>query len=549
MIPILVPLLLAFTALASAQIADLVVENAVIYTVDAKQPKAVALAVKDGKFIFVGQKIAPNLIGPQTQRIDAKGSTIIPGLIDSHTHLRGLGDLLTSNDFRRFKSPAEIALSLKQKADTAPNTTWITGRNWDQANWGDRMPSKADLDAVIPNHPVFLRRVDGHAAWVNTRALALAKVTRDTPDPPGGQIQRDAKGEPTGILVDRAIGLVARQIPAATAAQVEASLARAAQECARLGITGIHDAGIDRLSVEAYRRLTAQKKLPARVYAMIGGTGDLWDEFRKQGPVIDDRFSVRAIKLVSDGAMGSRGAAFWQPYSDDKANSGLLILSKAQIAETSKQALDTGFQVAVHAIGDKANSTVLEAFIEAFKAKGITGKNDKRFRVEHAQVIRLPDFGLFGQFDVIASIQSTHATSDMRWAAQRLGPDRLQGAWATNRFLKAGARIANGSDFPVEDPNPIWGFYAAFTRQDHSGNPPGGFLADQALSRERALQSFTLDGAYAAFEENKKGSITVGKFADFVLLDRDIMTIPSKEVIGAKVKLTVLGGEIVHRLP
>lgn len=533
--------------LAHAQVADLVVENAVIYTVDAKKPKAVALAVKDGKFLYVGDKVSPHL-GPNTQRIDAKGAAVIPGLIDSHTHLRGLGDLLTSNDFRRFKSPGEIALSLKQKADSSPSTFWITGRNWDQANWGDRMPTKADLDAVIPNHPVFLRRVDGHAGWANSRALALAKVTRDTPDPPGGQILKDAKGEPTGILVDRAMALVTRNIPAATPAQVEASLARAAQECARLGITTIHDAGIDRLTVEAYRRLQAKKQLPVRVYAMLGGTGELWDEFRKSGPVIDERLSFRALKLVSDGAMGSRGAAFWQPYTDDKANSGILILSKEQITETSKQALDAGFQVAVHAIGDKANSIVLEAFIDAFKAKGITGKNDKRFRVEHAQVIRLPDFALFGQYDVIASIQSTHATSDMRWAAQRLGPDRLNGAWATNRFLKAGARIANGSDFPVEDPNPIYGFYAAFTRQDHAGNPPGGFLPDQVLSRARALESFTLDGAYASFEESKKGSITVGKLADFLILDRDIMTVAPREVIGTKIKLTVLNGEVVYRL-
>ena len=547
MIPILVPLALFLAALAYGQVADLVVENAVIYTVDAKKPKAVALAVKDGRFIYVGEKVTAH-VGPHTQRIDAKGGTIIPGLIDSHTHLRGLGDLLTSNDFRRFKSPSEIALSLRSKADSSPSTIWITGRNWDQANWGDRMPTKSDLDAQIRTHPVFLRRVDGHAGWANSRALELAKITRNTPDPPGGQILKDAKGEPTGILVDRAMALVTKLIPPATPQQVEASLARAAAECARLGITTIHDAGIGRLEVEAYRRLTAKKQLPVRVYAMIGGTGDLWDEFRKSGPVIDDRLSFRALKLVSDGAMGSRGAAFWQPYSDDKANSGLLILSKEQIEKTAEQALDAGFQVAVHAIGDKANSTVLEAYMEAFKAKGITGKNDKRFRIEHAQVIRLPDFALFGQYDVIASIQSTHATSDMRWAQQRLGPDRLQGAWATNRFLKAGAHIANGSDFPVEDPNPIYGFYAAFTRQDQQGHPPGGFLPDQLLSRERALQSFTLDGAYASFEENKKGSITVGKLADFLILDRDIMKVAPQEVIGTKIKLTILNGEIVHRL-
>lgn len=543
---ILVLLLMGLVSAASAQVADLVVENANIYTVDPKTPRAKALAVKDGKFIAVGASVAKH-IGPNTRRIDAQGAAVIPGLIDSHVHMRSLGDMLTSFDFRRAKSPREIAEAVAKKAATLPKGAWILGRNWDQANWGDKFPVAADLDALVPDHPVFLRRVDGHAAWANTKAMQIAEITVDTKEPRGGQILKDAAGKPTGIFVDKAMGLVSRRIPPPVPQQVEESLARAAQECARLGMTTVHDAGCSRTEIEMYKRLIAAKRLPVRVYAMIGGEGELWDEYLKRGPEIGDRLTVRSIKLVADGAMGSRGALFWQPYSDDKSTSGLLMMPQEDITRIAKEALAKGFQVNTHAIGDKANSLVLESYQQAFKAAGVPGKNDKRFRVEHAQVVRLPDFQVYADNSVIASIQSTHATSDMRWASQRLGPDRMMGAWAPNRFLKAGARITNGSDFPVEDPNPLWGFYAAITRQDHEGNPPGGFMPDQILSRARALESWTMDGAFAAFEEGKKGSITVGKLADFLVLERDIMTAPPKEILGSKIKMTVLGGEIVHQ--
>lgn len=519
--------------------ADLVVENAQVYTVDAAKPKASAFAVKEGKFIAVGTDVKKH-IGPKTRKIDAQGAAIIPGLIDSHVHMRGLGDMLETMDLRGVSSIEEIARRVKEKAASLPKGTWIRGRNWDQTNWGGKFPVAADLDQAATEHPVYLTRVDGHAGWGNSLAMAAGGVTKASEDPKGGQIIRDAAGNPTGILVDRAQAMVARKIPPLTDEQVEARLKRAAQECARLGMTSVHDAGAGRQELDAYRRLIAKGQLAVRIYMMIGGAGELWEDYLKKGPEIGDKLTVRCIKLVADGAMGSRGAAFFQPYSDDKQNSGLLILQKEYIRDVAKDAVAKGFQVATHAIGDKANRTALDAYGEALQ-----GKKDRRFRIEHAQVVSLPNFKLYADYAVIAALQSTHATSDMRWAVDRLGPDRLLGAWAPRRFLNAGVKIANGSDFPVEDPNPFWGLYAAITRQDHLGNPPGGFMPSEKLSRVETLKSWTFDGAYAAFEEDKKGSITPGKVADFLVLTKDVMTIPEKEILTTLPKMTVLGGEVV----
>jgi hypothetical protein len=529
--------------LAVAQPADLLLENARIYTLNPRQPSASALAVKDGKILAVGSDLKAHL-GPATRRIDAQGRALIPGLIDSHVHLRGLGSLLESSDLRYVKSVAEIAAYARRQAAQTPTGEWVSGRNWDQTNWGGQFPTAADLDQAAPDHPVYLTRVDGHAAWVNSKALQLAGVGASTPDPPGGKIHRDAQGRPTGIFIDRAMGLVRNRIPPITAAQVKRQLALAARECARLGLTSVHDAGVGRQDLDAYRQLIAADQLPVRVYAMIGGPGELWNSYLERGPEIGDRLTVRCIKLVADGALGSRGAALWQPYSDDKSNSGLLITSREQIERVARQAVEKGFQVASHAIGDQANRTVLDAY-----AAVLAGPNDRRFRVEHAQIVSLPDFELFRRFSIIASVQATHATSDMRWAEQRLGPDRIQGAYAWRRFLKPGIPLANGSDFPVEEPDPIPGFYASVTRQDRSGQPPGGWTPTQVLSRAEALHSWTLGGAYAAFQEQTKGSLEPGKAADFVLLSRDIMRVPAREILDAKVVLTVLGGRIVHQLP
>lgn len=527
--------------LGEAQTADLVVENARIYTADPAQPTARALAVKDGRLIAVAESVS-SFVGTGTKRIDAQGATIVPGLIDSHVHMRGLGTQLETFDLRHEKTIASIAALMRKAAASRAAGEWITGRSWDQTNWGGEFPTAAPLSEAVPHHPVFLSRVDGHAGWANGKAMQIAGVTKDTPDPAGGKIVRDASGEPTGVFVDRAQGLIHSKIPTPSFEVIKRRITLAANECASVGLTSVHDAGVSEEELRAYHELIAKRKLPVRVYAMIGGEGDLMRSYLAKGPEIGEYLTVRSIKLVADGALGSRGAAMWQPYSDDKSNTGLLILQREDIERVARAAVKAGFQVNTHAIGDRANKVTLEAY-----AAVLGGKNDKRFRIEHAQVVSLPDFRMFADNSVIASVQATHATSDMRWAHLRLGPDRLQGAYAWQRYLKMGIPLANGSDFPVEDPNPLWGFYSAVSRQDHDGNPPGGWRPEDRLTPPQALASWTMGGAYAAFEEKTKGSLTVGKVADFVMLSGDIMSEPFAEILKTKVRMTILGGEVVYK--
>jgi predicted amidohydrolase YtcJ len=543
MLPIVALLGLLLALPTFAQTADLIIDNARIYTVNKNQPRAKALAVRGDRILAVGDDLRAHA-GPNTRRIDAQGATIIPGLIDSHGHMRGLGSLLEARDLRHVKTIAEIAAYARELSTQRGPAEWITARNWDQTNWGGQYPSAADLDKTVPDRPVFLTRVDGHAGWANTKALELAGITDKTPDPPGGKINRDAQGHATGILIDRAQGLVRAKIPATTYLQTKRQLELAARECARLGLTGVHDAGVPREDLQAYRELIQENKFPMRVWAMIGGDGPLWREYLQKGPEITDKLTVRSIKLVADGALGSRGAALWQPYTDDSANTGLLITGKDDIERVSRQAAEKGFQVCTHAIGDRANRTVLDAYRAALGAR-----NDKRFRIEHAQIISLPDFQTFADFSIIASMQATHATSDMRWIDKRIGPDRVAGAYAWRRLLKLGVPVANGSDFPVEEPNPMLGLYAAITRQDVTGQPPGGWTPEQKMTREEALESWTLTGAYAAFEEKIKGSLEPGKLADFLVLDRDIMTVEPRQILETKIKTTWLGGKIVYERP
>ncbi len=536
----IVVLLALLAGAAHAQKADLIVENAVIYTMNPAQPRAKSIAVIKSKILAVGEDLS-QFADAGTRRIDARGATVIPGLIDAHAHLRGLGELLESKDLRAVASIAAVADLVREEASRRAAGEWIVMRNWDQTNWGGTFPHARDLDAAAGGRPVFLSRVDGHAGWANTEALKRAGITRETKDTPGGKIIRDADGEPTGVLIDRAMGLVSGRIPPPTAAQVKRRLELAARECARLGLTSVHDAGVSARELAAYRELIRDERFPLRVNAMIGGEGELWREYLKKGPEIGEYLTVRSIKLFSDGALGSRGAALWQDYSDEPGNQGLLMTTPEAVERVAQAAAERGFQVCTHAIGDRANRLVLDAY-----AAALGGRNDKRFRIEHAQIISLPDFQRFVDYSVIASIQSTHATSDMRWAARRVGPDRIAGAYAWQRFLKLGVPVANGSDFPVEEPNPMLGLYAAITRQDLKGEPAGGWMPDQRMTREQALKSWTLDGAYAAFEEKVKGSLEPGKLADFLVLDRDIMTAPVTEIAGTKVKMTVLGGRVVH---
>ena len=520
----------------------MIVENALIHTLDPAHPQARALAVANGRVLAVGDNLSA-YAGTRTKRIDLQGATVIPGLIDAHAHLRGLGELLESRDLRHVKTIAEIAAYVREQAAARPAGEWVVGRNWDQTNWGGAFPTAQDLDAVSPRHPVLLTRVDGHASWANSLALALDHVTAETKDPPGGRIIRDAAGRPTGVLVDAAQGLVRSHIPPPTPEQTRRQLLLAARECSRLGLTGIHDAGISQQELAAYRSLLATGDFPLRIYAMIGGPGTLWREYLKRGPEIDPSFTVRAIKLFADGALGSRGAALWQPYSDDPGNKGLLMMTPAELEQVARDAVAHGFQVCTHAIGDRANRIVLDAY-----AAALGGPNDRRFRIEHAQIVSLPDFQKFKDFSILPSMQPTHATSDMRWAASRLGPDRLAGAYAWRRFLDLGIPVPGGSDTPVEEPNPMLGIYAAVTRQDLVGNPPGGWLPDQCMTRAEALRAFTLSAAYAAFEEKLKGSLEPGKLADFIVLDRDIMNVPAHDIPAIRVRMTFLGGRLVNEI-
>ena len=524
-------------ALAFGQTADLAVTNAHIYTVNAKQPRASAIAVAQGRILAVGDDVSRH-IGASTKVIDAKGAAIMPGLIDSHGHVRSLGDRIGSIDLRGVASESEAAEKVREAAKRHKPGEWILGSAWDQNLWaGKQFPNAAGISKAAPDNPVSLGRVDGHALWVNRKALEMADINARTPDPPGGKLLRDANGAPTGVLVDQAQQLVARKIPSATPDQVEQSLLRATQELARDGITTVHDAGVQYADIEGYRSLIRKGLLPIRIYAMI-----LYPLALPEKTEVGDYLTVRSIKLVADGALGSRGAAMIEPYTDDPGNRGLLILDRATIRAAAEKALAKGFQVNTHAIGDRANRTVLEAYGDVLK-----GRNDKRFRIEHAQIVAPEDFRKFQQYSILASMQATHATSDMPWAQDRVGPERIKGAYAWQTFLHLGVRVPNGSDFPVEDPNPLLGFYAAVTREKQDGKPAGGWFPEQRMSREEALRSWTIEGAYAAFEEDRKGSLEAGKMADFVMLSGDIMTMPAAEISRTRVTLTVAGGKIVYQ--
>ncbi|MEZ5401038.1 MAG: amidohydrolase [Bryobacteraceae bacterium] len=521
--------------------AEVVYFNANIYTGNPLQPQAKAMAVTGSRIVAVGDDLG-EWVGPKTIRADLKGATVTAGFIDAHGHVAGLGQSLEVVDLRKASSAADAARMVREAAEKTAAGGWILGRGWDQTRWpGGEFPDRAPLDEAAPEHPVFLTRVDGHAAWVNQRALVLADVNMRTADPAGGRIIRK-DGRVAGVLVDRAMGLVSRKIPPPDHASLRERIKVAARECARLGLTGVHDAGVGAGELAAYRELVARGRLPIRVYAMIGGAGDLWRETLARGPEVGDRLTIRSIKLMADGALGSRGAALKEPYSDDPEQSGLMILSREQVENVARDAVAAGFQVNTHAIGDRANRTVLDAYGVA-----LGGKNDRRFRIEHAQVIAPDDFDLFAKFSIVASMQSTHATSDMRWAEERLGPKRIAGAYAWQQLLRRGVVLANGSDFPVESPDPMLGFYAAVTRQDTRGEPPGGWRPSDALSRVEALRSWTWAGAYAAFEERDKGTIEPGKLADFVVWSGDIMTMPAREIPLTRALRTVVGGQTVWR--
>jgi len=536
-------------AVLTLQQADLVLTNAHIYTSDVNRPVAEALAVRGGRIAFVGSnRGALALAGPRTERLDLGGKTVITGMVDAHAHLLGLGQALRTVDLVGTRSYDEVIARVVERAKTARPGEWIRGRGWDQNDWADtRFPTHAALSRAVPNNPVYLTRVDGHAALVNAKALELAQVTAATPDPTGGRFIRDSANNPTGVLVDGAQGIVGRVIPAPSRAELREQTLAAIAEANRWGLTGIHDAGVAPEGIAVYEELAKEGRYSLRNYVMVRSGDSVLDAFMQRGPqkaLYDGRLWIRAIKLVADGALGSRGAALLEPYSDDPGNTGLITTPPERIKSVAVRALKAGFQVNVHAIGDRANRMVLDQFEAAFREVPTA---DHRFRIEHAQILRYQDIPRFAELDVIPSMQGSHQTSDMYWAPNRLGPARLGGAYAWRSLLNTGVVIPNGSDFPVEAVNPLISFHSFFTRQDTDNFPPGGWMPEQRTTRQEALLSMTLWPAYAAFMENESGSLTIGKYADFVVLDRDIMTVAPEEVLGTRVLLTMLGGKAVYR--
>jgi len=533
----------------AGQPADVIVRNAVIYTVNAKQPKAAAIAIRGDKIATVGNEAAVMALkGVKTNVIDAGGRAVYPGLQDSHGHFLGLGAMLQQIDLRDTPSYDAIIARVRARAATAKPGEWILGRAWDQNRWADsKWPTHDALDKAAPNNPVYLTRVDGHAALVNQKAFDLAGVTAATKDPDGGRLIRDDQGKPSGVLVDNAMGLVRSKMPKPSPAQVDEQILLADVECRRLGLTTVHDAGEDVETIDAFKRLMDAGKLRTRLYVMLGGMPAL-QHYLAKGPINDyhqHHLAVRAVKLYADGALGSRGAALLAPYSDEPGTSGFFVTPPEEIYKATLAASKAGFQTAIHAIGDRGNRMVLDTFERV--QKEVPTARALRMRDEHTQILSAADIPRFKALEVIASMQPTHCTSDMPWAPLRLGPQRIaDGAYVWRKLMNAGALIASGSDFPVEQPNPMLGFYAAITRQDPNGKPPEGWAPDQRMTREETLASFTANGAYASHAENFSGTLEAGKLADLVILSRDVMTVAPKEILTTTVWKTIIGGEIVY---
>lgn len=525
---------------------DQIVYNATIYTANDALPTAEALAIEDDRIVGIGDLITIQaLADEETRMIDLEGRTVLPGLIDAHGHMKGLGDLQVGTlDLSGTTSYEEVIERVRQRAAELPEGTWILGRGWDHESWPSRkLPDHEMLSDIVPDHPVWLIRVDGHAGLANEAAMQAAGVDEHTQNPDGGEVIRAEGDRPTGVFIDNAESYIERAVPTEARGQTRDQLIAAQQMCIEAGLTGVHDMGVPPAQVELYRQLDEEGVLKLRIYAVLPGNFAV-RYFDQNDILITDRVTARATKLYMDGAMGSRGAWMIEPYTDrptdDEGNpyTGLTVSEPEFIDFVARHGTERGYQVCVHAIGDRANRRVLDAFEQA-------GASDARHRVEHAQLLHPDDIARFASLGVIPSMQPTHCTSDMRWVADRVGDQRAQGAYAWRSLIETGVPIAGGSDFPVESHNPFLGFYAAVTRQNHEGQPEGGWQPDQRMTRDEALKSFTIWAAYAAFEEDQKGTLELGKLADFIVIDRDVMTCEPSEILNTRVLSTVIGGEWV----
>ncbi len=525
---------------AKRETVDLLVTNATVYTVDSTFAKAEAFAVKDGRFVAVGPAADLQARYAATKEVDAKGQFIYPGFYDAHCHFYRYALALPSADLVGTTSWGAVVQKLQENRRKYPQAAWLTGRGWDQNDWpGKQFPTKDTLDLLFPDVPVLITRVDGHAAIVNQKALDLAGVTFRTPIS-GGTIGRDAQGRLTGLLVDNATRLVSSKIPEPTPAEAARLLLQAQQLCLAVGLTSLADAGLDRSDIEQMAALQQQGQLRLRLYAMLNPTPANRTYYLKAGPVLTDQLTVNSFKVYADGALGSRGACLVQPYADKPKETGFLLATEKEYRALAKELAASKFQMNTHAIGDSANRIILNIYGEALK-----GQKDRRWRIEHAQVVTPADMPKFGQFGIVPSVQPTHATSDMYWAGERLGAARLKTAYAFAELLKQYGQIALGSDFPVEDINPLFGFHSAVARQDAKNFPAGGFQMTNALSRPDALRGMTTWAAHAGFEERRKGQIKPGMLADFVVLDTDLLTAPNERLRGAQVRQTWIGGRLV----
>lgn len=536
--------MLSFVACSQKQRIDLIVANGSIYTVNEDFTVAEAMAVHDGTIVEIGS--TADILGKFTadRFVDLETKPIYPGFIDAHCHFYGYGlGLLKRADLTGTRSFDEILQVMVAHHEKYPSTYWIEGRGWDQNNWPEKsFPLNDKLNELFPDNPVILTRVDGHAAVVNQKALELAGISGKTKVEGGDVILLN--GKPTGVLIDNAIDRVTRVIPPPDAVQMAEALMAAQENCFAVGLTGVHDMGLNKREIQVIDSMQQSNKLKMRMYVLFTPEEETLDAFFAKGKTKNKTLNIRAIKLYADGALGSRGAKLMKDYSDDPGNPGLLLRSPESLMEFCNKAYDNGFQVCTHAIGDSANRLMLQVYGEILKEK-----NDLRWRIEHSQIVAPEDFELFGKFSIIPSVQPTHATSDMYWAVDRVGAERIKGAYAYNDLLQQNGWLPLGTDFPIEGINPVHTFYAAVVRKDLKGWPENGFQVENALTRQDALKGMTIWAAMSAFEENEKGSLEPGKLADFVVLDKDIMQIKADQIPSAKVLMTFVGGEEVFSVP
>lgn len=542
-----------FPAGTKVEPADLIFINANVYTANEKQPHVEAIAVKGDRIVFTGSNAeVKKYRGALTRVVDLHGATVVPGMTDAHHHLEGVGFREMTLNLEGITNLQDFLAKVKAKVDQAKPGQWVTGRGWIETFWQPPVfPTRWDLDKVAPNNPVILQRADGHGTVTNSAALKIAGITKDTPSPFGGEISKDKSGEPNGMLLDAARGLVARHIPPTSPADAERAVVLGVQRDISLGWTQVQDPGGSYQDIAVYRKLYGDGKIKLRIYKVLSAPGKEAQRLLTEGPIIGaygNRLTVRALKFYADGSLGSRSAALLEPYADAPETSGFLTVKEEDLLPVLEEALTKGIQAETHAIGDRGNRFILDEYEKALKAVPASQRKiaDPRWRVEHSQIVNPLDIPRFKQLGIIPSMQPSHAIGDLHFAPARLGIKRLEGAYAWNSFIKSGVIVAGGSDAPVERGEPMIEFYAAVARKDVKGFSGEGWHPEETVSREQALKMFTIWPAYAAFEENVRGSIEVGKLADLTVLSADIMKIPEMDILKTLCVMTVIGGEIVY---